>query len=109
MDRPECNEKPPDLTQSVELLKYLLGIEIKRLVTAVRIEKERNIVFPETTIIIRDIQKLNEAINITHEHIFKYTSYKPGVKKGICKCGEIEYIGIRHGHKIDPKTGEICT
>jgi hypothetical protein len=63
MDRPECNQTPPDLTQSKEILKYLLEIEIVRLKTAVRIEKERNIVFPETTIIIRDIQKLANAIN----------------------------------------------
>ena len=63
MDRPECNDKAPDLTQSKEILKRLLEIELQRLETAVRIEKERNIVFPETTIIIRDIQKLNEAVN----------------------------------------------
>ena len=61
--RPECNDKAPDLTQSKEILKRLLEIELQRLETAVRIEKERNIVFPETTIIIRDIQKLNEAVN----------------------------------------------
>jgi len=29
----------------------------------VRIERERNIVFPETTIIIRDIQKLTDEIS----------------------------------------------
>jgi len=39
-----------------------LSIERERLKTAVKIEKERNIVFPETTIIIRDIQKLTEAV-----------------------------------------------
>jgi len=34
-----------------------------RLEVARRIEKERKIVFPETTIIIRDIQKLMHALN----------------------------------------------
>ena len=62
MDRPECAQKAPDIDQSNELLEKLLAIELGRLDTAVRIEKERNIVFPETTIIIRDIQKLQDAI-----------------------------------------------
>ncbi|OBW61087.1 MAG: hypothetical protein A9183_03005 [Dehalococcoides mccartyi] len=61
--RPECSSKAPDITQSTEILKKLLDIEMERLNTAVKIEKERNIVFPETSIIIRDIQKLNDAIN----------------------------------------------
>jgi len=62
MDRPECNSKAPDTTQPIEMLQYLLDIEMKRLETAVRIENERNIVFPETIVIIRDIQKLMGAI-----------------------------------------------
>lgn len=62
-ERPRANPKPPELNQSIELLKKLLDIELVRLETAVRIEKERNIVFPETTVIIHDIQKLNAVIN----------------------------------------------
>ena len=62
-NRAECNQTPPDLTQPKEILKKLLAIELDRLDTAVRIEQERKIVFPETTVIIRDIQKLNAAIN----------------------------------------------
>jgi hypothetical protein len=61
-NRPRANAKPPELNQPVNILKKLLDIELERLETAVRIEKERNIVFPETTVIIRDIQKLNAAI-----------------------------------------------
>jgi hypothetical protein len=61
--KPRCAEKQPDLNQSKEILEKLLAIELERLDTAVKIEKERKIVFPETTIIIRDIQKLNDAIN----------------------------------------------
>lgn len=36
-----------------------------RLETAQRIETERRIVFPETTVIIRDIQKLMAALGLT--------------------------------------------
>ncbi len=65
--RPRANAKPPELNQPVNILKKLLDIELERLETAVRIEKERNIVFPETTVIIRDIQKLNAAIERQNE------------------------------------------
>jgi len=57
-----CNAEPPDLDAPEALLRYLLKIEFERLQTAVRIEQERDIVFPETTIIIRDIQKLQIAL-----------------------------------------------
>lgn len=60
-ERPRAGT-PPDLTQPKEMLEYLLRVEIDRLEVARRIEKERDIVFPETTIIIRDIQKLMAAI-----------------------------------------------
>jgi len=43
-------------------LKELLEIERERLRVAVRIEKDRNIVFPETSVIIHDIWKLLTAI-----------------------------------------------
>jgi hypothetical protein len=66
-NRPRANAKPPELNQPVNILKKLLDIELERLETAVRIEKERNIVFPETTVIIRDIQKLNAAIERQNE------------------------------------------
>ena len=63
MDRPRCADKAPNLKQPKEILEHLLAIELERLETAVRIERERKIVFPETSIIIRDIQKLNAAVN----------------------------------------------
>jgi hypothetical protein len=44
------------------MLQHLLTVELDRLEVARRIEKERDIVFPETTVIIRDIQKLHAAI-----------------------------------------------
>jgi hypothetical protein len=46
----------------VEFLRYLLEIELERLETARRIERERSFIFPETTVIIRDILKLRAAI-----------------------------------------------
>lgn len=63
MKNPECNPNPPDVKQSKAILEKLLDIELERLDVAVRIERERKIVFPETSIIIRDIQKLQAAIN----------------------------------------------
>ncbi len=58
-----CNPDPPDLSATPELLRHLLTVELERLDVALQIEKERRIVFPETTIIIRDIQKLRAAID----------------------------------------------
>lgn len=60
-ERPRAGD-PPQLDSPLAMLKELLEIERKRLAVAVRIEEERKIVFPETTIIIRDIQKLMAAI-----------------------------------------------
>ena len=59
---PRCNVEPPDLKLGVDGLRELLAIEWRRLEVAERIENERDLVFPETTIIIRDIQKLMTAI-----------------------------------------------
>jgi hypothetical protein len=56
-ERPRPGD-PPQLDQSREILIELLAIERNRLATAVRIEAERKIVFPETTVIIRDILRL---------------------------------------------------
>jgi hypothetical protein len=57
-----ANPEPPDLTQPKNILEKLLDIELQRLDIAVRIENERNIVFPETTVIIHDVMKLDKAI-----------------------------------------------
>lgn len=62
-DRPRAGA-PPDLDAPQEVLRYLLTVELDRLETARRIERERRIVFPETTVIIRDIQKLMAALNL---------------------------------------------
>jgi len=63
LDRAECNQTPPDTNKPQELLIKLLHIELERLDTAVRIERDRKIVFPETSVIIHDILKLQNALN----------------------------------------------
>ncbi len=62
-ERPGASPIAPDVKQPKAILEKLLAIELERLDVAVKIEKERKIVFPETSIIIRDIQKLQAAIN----------------------------------------------
>jgi len=59
---PRCSPDPPPVEASAEFLRYLLDIELERLETARRIERERGFVFPETTVIIRDILKLRAAL-----------------------------------------------
>jgi hypothetical protein len=59
---PGCSPDPPPVDAPEEFLRYLLGVELERLETARRIERERGFVFPETTVIIRDILKLRAAI-----------------------------------------------
>ena len=58
MDRPIPSLKAPDLTQPESVLRYLLATELERLEVARRIEQERNIVFPETSVIVHDIERL---------------------------------------------------
>ncbi len=68
-DQPRPRPEPPPLDGSKEALEYLLKVEQERLETAVRIERERQIVFPETSIIIRDIQKLMDALGRHEEAV----------------------------------------
>lgn len=46
----------------LEVLRDLLRIERERLQVALRIEAERKIVFPETTVIARDVERLLEKV-----------------------------------------------
>jgi len=55
--RPRAGD-PPKLTAPLEILEELLDIERERLRTAREIEKRREMVFPETTVIVRDIERL---------------------------------------------------
>lgn len=61
-ERARANPKPPPLNETDQRLRELLAIECERLATAVRIERERSIVFPETSVIIHDIWKLTTEI-----------------------------------------------
>ena len=61
------NEAPaagpvPDLTAGTDILRELLAIERERLVVAREIEKKRQVVFPETSVIVRDIERLLREI-----------------------------------------------
>ena len=61
-NRAECNQVAPPDDGPAKLLRRLLNIELERLEVAVRIEKERKIVFPETSVIIRDIERLSALL-----------------------------------------------
>ena len=58
---------PPALDSDRETLLELLQIEKARLRTARMIEEKREIVFPETSVIVRDIMKIMAAINGKNE------------------------------------------
>jgi hypothetical protein len=45
-------------------LKKLLEIQLQRLEIATKFEKDKNIVFPETTQIVRDILRIEEKLHL---------------------------------------------
>jgi hypothetical protein len=49
--------------------KVLLAKELERLEIALKIEKDRKIVFPETTQIVRDIIRIEEKLGQKHENV----------------------------------------
>jgi hypothetical protein len=67
-----------DLTERHEILRGLLESERARLANALRLEKERSIVFPETTVIIRDIERLVDALGLPDTRQKSETSLDPG-------------------------------
>ena len=77
-ERPRAGD-PPKLTEPLPILKELLGIERQRLVVALEIEQKRDVVFPETTVIVRDIERLlTEVVEL--ESGQKIATTKPPVK-----------------------------
>ena len=60
--RPRANPQPPQVDAELDVLRELLTIERARLKVALRIEDERKIIFPETTVIIRDVERLLAAV-----------------------------------------------
>lgn len=67
-DRPSPRSRPIDPKEKTEILHELLGIERARLAEACRIETERRIVFPETTVIIKDIKSILAALSAKTEN-----------------------------------------
>jgi len=61
-ERVVCHPTPPPRNGPIDLFRRLLDIELQRLDVAVRIEAERKIVFPETSVIIHDIQRLQAEV-----------------------------------------------
>ncbi|MRG98315.1 hypothetical protein [Polyangium spumosum] len=61
----------------VKTLRWLLRVEKRRLKEAVRIERERRIVFPETSVILRDVHRLLDAIAIREGRLSSRTATAP--------------------------------
>ncbi|MBU2060157.1 MAG: hypothetical protein KKB38_20800 [Gammaproteobacteria bacterium] len=75
----KCNPVKPPVAGGKELLQRLLDIELARLDIAVKIEKERKIVFPETSIIVHDIQRLQRAVDGTSDNdMFQFEELNVG-------------------------------
>lgn len=63
-ERPRAGAGPPVTAGAgPELLQHLLECELRRLDVAVAIEAKRGIVFPETSIIVRDILRIRQAMD----------------------------------------------
>lgn len=65
--RPLAGPTTIGVVGEVRLLRDLLQIERDRLQVALRIERERSIVFPETTVIVKDIERLLEKVRAMEE------------------------------------------
>ena len=63
-DRPVPRSGPIDPGERQEILHELLTVERARLANALRMEQLRSIVFPETTVIIKDIERLVAALSV---------------------------------------------
>ena len=60
--RPAPAPRAPPREALREVYEELLAIERERLAVAVRIERERGFVFPETSVIVRDVRTLAEKV-----------------------------------------------
>jgi hypothetical protein len=84
----------PDLSAGTEILRDLLAIERERLLVAREIEKQRSIVFPETSVIVRDIERLLSEIE-RREAIPDVPAKRPSDNRGLADA--IATIGARRG------------
>lgn len=64
--RPALEPRVPDLDQPLEILRALLALQLERLEAARALERERSFVFPETSVIAKDVMRLVKAI---HPHL----------------------------------------
>lgn len=62
-DRPVPRSRAIDPDERMEILRELLDIERDRLKNALRLEQDRSIVFPETTVIVKDIERIISAMS----------------------------------------------
>lgn len=62
--RPVPSPRAPGLDAHREILAGLLEVERERLVEARALEKLRGMIFPETTVILRDVQRLSAAVHL---------------------------------------------
>lgn len=61
-ERPQPLPTAPPRSALLEVYVELLAIARERLAVAVRIERERGFIFPETTVISRDVRTLAEKV-----------------------------------------------
>lgn len=64
MERPMPLERSPDLGAHVGILRELLEVQRERLRAARALEVERGFVFPETTVIAKDVARLSAAVHL---------------------------------------------
>lgn len=62
--RPVPALRAPDLEQHRAILAELLVIECARLAEARALEQKRGFIFPETTVIARDVARLSAAVHL---------------------------------------------
>lgn len=85
-DRPVPRAHGIDPGERIEVLRELLTIERQRLINALKLEQERNIVFPETTVIVKDIERLLEALG------GKATGGETDMRALLAKTGSIRQV-----------------
>ncbi len=62
--RPEPLPRAPDLGAHLDVLRELLGVQRERLRAARALEVERAFIFPETTVIAKDVARLSAAVHL---------------------------------------------
>lgn len=93
-ERPRPGD-PPRLDAPLEILKHLRDVERDRLQVALRIEKERSIVFPETTVIVRDIERLTLEIEKREADVGGVQKEKKGKWEGAAQSRKITNLPRR--------------